>query len=223
MGWRAGSASGQGDPDEHSNWIFGAIRSALPSSVFSSFEALMHLGTISVIRCPKCGHESRTTGGEDRGISLPITPRIANGSVDQYLQKYLVEVIEDYSCESCKDKASKKKRVLLISHAPDILAVQLKRFDYNGTKDSSYVGINTSFDLGRFRDPDNHGRLCYELSAVIKHAGTSGFGHYTCSAKGPDGNWYNFNDRSISKSSAAEATGKGPFTPYILYYQRNDS
>lgn len=201
------------------------MRAVMPSSTFASLQSFTHLITASAIRC-KCGHESRTEGHTDRGFSLAITPKIQNGTVAQYLHRYMIEVIEGYKCEKCKDD-SKKHRVLLIDHAPDILCVQLKRFRWDGTKDSSPVGIDTTLILDKYRDTANTDHLWYSLTAVIKHQGNGGFGHYICYSKGPDGAWYKFNDSSVSRSSEGDATSShgsnGGFTPYMVFYQRKET
>src|ERR1700709_2100076 len=109
----------------------------------------MQLVTTSAIRC-KCGHESRTEGHPDRILPVPIIPKIRKGTLLGYLQKYMVEVINDYRCEKCMDM-SQKRRVQLITHAPDILAVQLKRFDWQGNKDTSPIIIDTTLNLDKYR------------------------------------------------------------------------
>src|SRR4051812_28178501 len=155
----------------------------------------MEITTTSTIKC-KCGHESRTEGHSDRALPVAITPKLPNGTLAQYLQKYMVEVIDGYKCEKCKDE-SEKNRVQLIEHGPDILAVQLKRFHWDGKKDSSIIGINPVLHLDKYRSDNNKQHLEYHLTAVIKHSGSAGFGHYICSAKSSDGAWYCFNDEKV--------------------------
>lgn len=132
----------------------------------------------------------------------------------------MVEEIEGYRCEQCSDER-RKRRVLLVGFSPDILTVQLKRFDWNGTKVNTPVQIPATLDLDAYRDVDNNASMRYELMAVIKHAGSGGFGHYICDARAGDGQWYRFDDKRRSASSVAEATeSKRGFTPYILYFKR---
>lgn len=134
------------------------------------------------------------------------------------------EIVEDYRCEGCQDKG-KKSRTQNIQHAPDILLVQLKRFNWDGSKDSSPVSISVGLDLNRYRDTGNECPLRYELTAVIQHSGSSGFGHYICSARGPDGKWNCFNDSTVSStdiSAAVGGKGRASFTPYMLYFQRKE-
>jgi ubiquitin C-terminal hydrolase len=131
------------------------------------------------------------------------------------------EVVEDYKCENCEDD-SVKSRVLLIGHCPDILTVQLKRFDWDGNKVTTAVRIPTTLALDNYRDVGNDLPQLYELDAVIKHHGSGGFGHYICDATAGDGEWYRFDDFEMSNSSVADATSssKMGFTPYILFFRR---
>jgi ubiquitin carboxyl-terminal hydrolase 36/42 len=222
VGWSADVQSGHADPEEQAAWIFGAMRAVIPSSSFASLESFTQITTTSAIRC-KCGHESRTEGHSDHALPVPITPRIQNGTLAHYLHKYMVEVIEGYRCEMCKDE-SRKHRKQLIGHAPNILAVQLKRFNWNGSKDNSPITINTTLNLDQYRDTSNRDHLAYELTAMVKHAGSTNSGHYICSAKGPNGAWYCFDDDRVSKSSVSDATSsKSRFTPYLLFFQRKET
>ena len=131
------------------------------------------------------------------------------------------EVVEDYKCEKCEDRGV-KSRALLIGHGPDILTVQLKRFDWDGNKIATAVRIPTTLSLDNYRDVGNDCRLLYELAAVIKHAGSGGFGHYICDVRAGDGEWYCFDDDKKSNSSVVEAASSSNlgFTPYILYFRR---
>ena len=47
-----------------------------------------------------------------------------------------------------------------------------------------------------------------------------GFGHYTAYAKNKfNGNWYDFDDSSVSRKSPNEIVGK---SAYVLFYRRKD-
>lgn len=134
----------------------------------------------------------------------------------------MVEQVEGYRCEKCNDE-SRKRRHLLVGFGPDVLTVQLKRFEWNGTKVNTVVRIPTTLDLDAYRDVGNTDCMRYQLTAVIKHAGSGGFGHYICDARAADGQWYRFDDRRKTASSAEEATSsRRGFTPYILYFKRED-
>ena len=156
----------------------------------------------------------------DSNFSIALSPKIPKGSVSDYLEKYINETVEGYRCEGCKEVGDVRK-YQEISLAPEILVIQLKRFDHDRRKDNSAVTIPHTLDLNKYREAGNRSNLKYELKAVIKHSGTSDFGHYICSAVGPDGNWYTFDDQKKTASTPLAATGeKSRFTPYIIYFQR---
>jgi ubiquitin carboxyl-terminal hydrolase 10 len=147
---------------------------------YSYFDSAFNMVTTSVIKC-SCGHASKTKGHDDGSISLPIAPAIRNGTLVHYLKKYMTEQIDGYRCEECRD-TSMKYRTQRISHAPEILTVQLKRFKYDGKKDFTPIIIPTTLDLNEFRDAGYTDQLHYELSAVIKHSGwDTKSGHYISS------------------------------------------
>lgn len=135
------------------------------------------------------------------------------------------EVVQGYRCENEKCKhVSDKHRVQRFAYAPDVLLVQLKRFAYTGHKDSFQVNFGGTMDLSKHLVDPSLGPLKYELTAVVSHSGTSGFGHYICHAKGPGGGWTEFDDDHPYPSSMKEALRpggtKGGWTPYLLFYQR---
>ncbi|RDW71382.1 hypothetical protein BP6252_07945 [Coleophoma cylindrospora] len=222
LGWSSDVSSGHADPDEQAGWLFNQIRSELPTSLSTYLDSVQSFATTSVIKCRRCGHESRTES-QERSFSVPIQPAIQGGTLAKYLQAYLVETIEGYRCEKCDNK-SPKTRWHEIGHAPDILTVQLKRFNWDGRKISRSIPIDVNLDLSRYQPAtSNEDPLHYELLGVIKHSGTSGFGHYISAAKGPDASWCEFDDSRKSSSNVNDArSGRSSFTPYILFYQRKD-
>lgn len=128
----------------------------------------------------------------------------------------MVEAVADY------ENRREKSRYQEITHAPDTLLVQLKRFDWDGRKDSFPVAFDTSLSLDEHCSVDNQDPSRYELSAVILHRGSTGSGHYICQAKGEDGSWLEFDDHfaeRISLKTVLSAKGTG-FTPYLLFFQR---
>jgi ubiquitin C-terminal hydrolase len=136
------------------------------------------------------------------------------------------EVIQGYRCENEKCKhVSDIHRIQKLAYAPDVLLIQLKRFNYRGQKDSSRVHYGARLDLSPHSASDSLGPLSYDLTAVISHAGTSSFGHYHCIAKTPDGTWCEFDDMSTSPVTIKYVLNPGivdqDWTPYLLFYERN--
>ncbi len=56
------------------------------------------------------------------------------------------------------------------------------------------------------------------MYAVSNHYGGLGGGHYTAYAKNK-GQWYDFNDSHVSKTSADSICGSGA---YLLFYERRN-
>ena len=175
----------------------------------------------TTICCHNCGYESRTNGHEDRALPVPIHPAISNGTLGMYLQKYMVETVEGYRCNQCKDSTTDKHRKQLIGYAPDILTVQLKRTGIDGRKLNTHVTIDPVLNLTSYRDTAEGSQLRYELNAVIKHRGTLNFGHYISFAKGPDSTWNEYDDkRKTTSTLGAAISSKDNWTPYLLFFQR---
>jgi ubiquitin C-terminal hydrolase len=59
----------------------------------------------------------------------------------------------------------------------------------------------------------------YDLYSVTNHFGSLNGGHYTAYAKNPDGNWYNFNDSSVSGASKSDVCSRAA---YLLFYRRRE-
>jgi ubiquitin C-terminal hydrolase len=156
-------------------------------------------------------------------LPLPLAPAIKpTGTLAAYLRRFMAEKVQDYRCDSCKDNTTTKERKQLINYAPDIISFQLKRTDNFGRKLNTVVAINPSIDLSSYLEA-GHAPLHYELTAIIKHKGTPQSGHYIAFSKGPDGEWYGFDDSRKAKTSFATAISASTgFTPYILYFRRKE-
>ena len=57
----------------------------------------------------------------------------------------------------------------------------------------------------------------FELIGVCNHSGGAGFGHYYSYCKYTDGNWYEFNDSSVSKISKEKIVSS---SAYCLFYKK---
>lgn len=184
-------------------------------------QSIMQLALSSRITCNNCHNVSVGDLQDELALSVSLKPRIRGGSLSSYLHKYLDETIEGYRCEKCKAMGD-VHRVLSISHAPDILFVQLKRFGYDGRKDKLPLPIDHTLDLSPYRDPSGSmDSMEYELVASVSHSGTLNSGHYICDARGPDGRWNCYNDQYCSATTLTKALRDNP--PYLLLYQRKQT
>ncbi|RAL61542.1 hypothetical protein DID88_009581 [Monilinia fructigena] len=131
LGW---NPSGQGDPHDQITWMLERISQQITASSVASMQSIMQLVLSSRITCDNCHNVSVGDLQDELALSVPLKPRIRGGSLSSYLHKYLDETIEGYRCEKCKVMGD-VHRVQSISHAPDVLFIQLKRFGYDGRKD----------------------------------------------------------------------------------------
>ena len=76
-------------------------------------------------------------------------------SLDECLEMHFKEETIDgtWSCDKCKKKASKVKRIVKISHSPNILILHLKRFALfpKKKKIKRNVPVKMNLDISRFK------------------------------------------------------------------------
>ncbi len=61
----------------------------------------------------------------------------------------------------------------------------------------------------------------YDLFAVTNHMGGLGGGHYTATAKTPEGHWYTFDDaRAVQVDPTTAINGSDA---YVLFYARRET
>ncbi|XP_067314752.1 ubiquitin carboxyl-terminal hydrolase 9X-like isoform X2 [Pseudorasbora parva] len=128
-------------------------------------------------------------------------------SLEQYVKGDLLEGANAYHCEKCNKKVDTVKR-LLIKKLPPVLAIQLKRFDYDWERECA-IKFNDYFEFPREldmepytvagvaklegdevplesqvipedspADPDPSGSSRYRLVGVLVHSGQASGGHY---------------------------------------------
>lgn len=103
---------------------------------------------------------------------------------------------------------------------PEILIIGLKRFTYDGKrKNSSNIRFPLeNFDMNKYVYNYKKNTYIYDLYAVCNHTGRLEGGHYTSYVKVLNGEWYHFNDTSISKIKNVESI----ISPkaYCLFYKK---
>ena len=101
---------------------------------------------------------------------------------------------------------------------PQILIICLKRFDNFGRKRGDLVDFPVdNLDLTNYCIGYNKFKSYFELTGVCNHSGGAGFGHYYSYCKYKDGNWYEFNDRSVSKINSNSLVTNAA---YCLFYRK---
>ncbi|KAJ4874085.1 Ubiquitin carboxyl-terminal hydrolase 25 [Raphanus sativus] len=175
----------------------------------------------SQVKCLPCGAESSKVD-EIMDISLGI---LRSSSVEESMQKFFQPEVLDgnnkYRCESCKKLVTARKQMSVLQ-APNILVVQLKRFEgiFGGKIDKaitfSEILVLSSFMSKASKDPQPE----YKLFGIIVHSGFSPeSGHYYAYVKDSLGRWYCCNDSFVSLSTLQKVLSE---KAYILFFSRSN-
>ena len=152
-------------------------------------------------------------------VDLPIPPDNKSPSLIDCFNYYVEgEIIENYNDEESKEKVDIKKRILFWSF-PNILAIDLKRFNNKFQKNQIYVTFPLDdLDLSQYIIGYKKDNYKYELYAVCNHSGGVMGGHYTSYVKNANGKWYHYNDTSVSEVGINESI----ISPkaYVLFYRK---
>lgn len=174
------------------------------------------------LKCVKCNYVS-----ERFDDFLDLSLEINNGikSVKGALKHFTaVETLDDsnaWKCTSCK-KLNRAEKSMTIETCPNVLVVQLKRFDIMFGKIKKHIEFGTTLDISsgmsKSSEDRKRGRCKYELHAVLVHAGYStDCGHYYAFVKGSSGQWYEMNDESVRWVSLETVLQQ---KAYMLFYSR---
>mmetsp|Transcript_48402 Transcript_48402/g.143057 ORF Transcript_48402/g.143057 Transcript_48402/m.143057 type:complete len:317 (+) Transcript_48402:207-1157(+) len=163
---------------------------------------------------------SAAGGGIGGGGLHAAAPRVAlRECVDLFSAQEDLGGDDAWYCPRCKTHRCGTKRLQTWS-LPDVLVLQLKRFEVRGGLRRKLAGAVDcpieGLDLSEFcLSPDPDGSL-YDLQAVSNHYGSAHGGHYTaCSRVG--GDWYECDDQHVRR-----VTAESVVTPaaYVLIYAR---
>ena len=134
---------------------------------------------------------------------------------DEHLEKG-----NEWKCGNCHKKVNITKK-FSIFYVPKLLIICLKRFAKSGYgygKDDTHINFPIeNLDMGKYICGPDKDHSKYDLFAVSQHYGGCGGGHYTAVCKNIDGNWYSYNDSSVSSTSASSAITSAA---YVLFYRR---
>ncbi|XP_066599991.1 ubiquitin carboxyl-terminal hydrolase 9X [Prorops nasuta] len=150
-------------------------------------------------------------------------------SLEQYVKGELLEGADAYHCDKCNKKVVTVKR-LCVKKLPPILAIQLKRFEYDfervcAIKFNDYFEFPRDLDMepytvsglakleGEVIDCDYEESIkttCtkYQLSGIVVHSGQASGGHYYSYIlhRQNDGTakWYKFDDGDVTECKMEE-------------------
>ena len=123
-----------------------------------------------------------------------------------------------YKCEKCHQKVPATKQYK-IERPPQVLCVQLKRFNMMGGKNGRPVTLARKLNISNHVRWANQKQIPveYKLVSMINHVGPSpNCGHYTSIAEGANGTFYRFDDASVSPTSLQNALNT---SAYVIFYE----
>ena len=149
------------------------------------------------------------------------------------------EDMADYKCDKCGHKGS-SIREQRFARLPDLLCLQIRRFDSTENKDHTEVEFPLrDLDMSPYflRDKpgnvdDHHfkGSFIYDAYAVVIHSGGLRSGHYWSYVRdeyaSDQTQWHRFNDETVTPYSVRTQDDMrrlykdGAGTAYIVFYQR---
>lgn len=152
-------------------------------------------------------------------VDLPIPPNNKSPSLIDCFNHYVDgEIIENYIDEETNEKINIKKKILFWSF-PNILAIDLKRFNNRFQKNQIYITFPLDeLDLSSYVIGYKKEKFKYELYGVCNHSGGVMGGHYTSYVKNANGKWYHYNDTSVSEVGINESIVSPK--AYVLFYRK---
>lgn len=152
-------------------------------------------------------------------VDLPIPSNIKEPSLIDCFDYYVDgEIIENYKDDETNEKVNIKKRILFWSF-PNILVIDLKRFNNRSQKNQIYISFPLyDLDLSKYVIGYKTEEFKYELFGVCNHSGSTMGGHYTAYVKNANGTWYHFNDTSVSEIGRNESIISTK--AYVLFYRK---
>lgn len=154
-------------------------------------------------------------------VDLPIPPDNKSPSLIDCFNHYVKgEIIQNYKDETTNETIDIKKKILFWSF-PNILAIDIKRFNSRFQKNQIYITFPIDeLDLSPYVIGYKKENYKYELYAVCNHSGGVMGGHYTSYVKNANGKWYHYNDTSVSEVGIQDSI----ISPkaYVLFYRKKN-
>jgi ubiquitin C-terminal hydrolase len=155
-------------------------------------------------------------------LGLPENSQNIDVSVNLYDCFDLYTKVEPLECKIEVDEETKKRekaaRQIVFWSLPDILIITLKRFTDHKKKNQCLVDFPLeNLDLTKYIVGYNKDSYKYDLYGICDHSGGTMGGHYTSSVKNQSGNWYKFNDASVTPIEISKL--KSP-KAYCFFYRK---
>ena len=194
------------------------------SKEYSEIWNLFYAVHVSEITDLSSGKQLKITPEPYFMIDLPIPTDNKSPSLIDCLEHYVNgEILEGENAwynEDTKQKTDIRKKIQFWSF-PSILVIDLKRFNARNQKNQILVSFPLeNLDLSKYVIGYKKNTYKYDLYGVCNHSGGVLGGHYTSYVKNANGNWYHFNDTSVSEVGLHESI----ISPkaYCLFYRKRN-
>ena len=171
--------------------------------------------------CLKCKHRSSIYEPFlDLSLDIKNVTHIQK-ALERFVHPDHLEGKNAYKCANCKNAVQAQKR-FSVHRAPNILTLQLKRFQFGGSifggsgKMTKHVAFPTKLDLRPYMSVSKGEPVHYNLYAVICHSGYScNSGHYFAYVCAPNKVWYIMNDSQVNQCQIGRVMSA---EAYMLFY-----
>ncbi|XP_047043625.1 uncharacterized protein LOC124647794 [Lolium rigidum] len=173
----------------------------------------------SQLHCPECNHCSDRL---ESFLDLSLEINQMDTLLDSLESFTKTEVVESFTCDGCKTRVNMEKH-LKVEQAPEVLVIQLKRFENLGSnisKIQEMVKYQLELDLKPFMSSADTNPQKYDLYGVVEHLGESSKGHYVCYIRSSETDWYLFNDEKVMQLSEDKVLDS---KAYLLFYVKQGS
>ena len=166
------------------------------------------------IMCEACGHTAKV---EECGhLNVTIRADGTGGGVQNTLRKTAEKITK--ICDRCKGENHLRKS--LISRLPQVLVVQLTRFEF---KSGFMSKLSDDFAAEKTVMVTSNGSKRLELCGMVNHHGKFGHcGHYDALVRRPGETgtdaWFQISDALVTVTSEADVM-KPSKTSYLLFYE----
>ena len=126
---------------------------------------------------------------------------------------------EHFKCDECNNNGIKNDQLWDL---PDVLMINLKRFDNNNVKNTTMIDYPSTLDLTDIisKERKDNNNYLYSLYAINCHVGSSDNGHYYSICTNLDHEWHAYDDGNVTRIHKLNEFKIVTSDAYILFYYR---
>jgi len=153
-------------------------------------------------------------------ISIPLYGKTLYDSLSKYFEK---EILEDEFLDDRTDEKVKVYRQMKMVRVPKYLIIFLKRYSEKLNKLNRSISFPIdNLDLSAYCDGYDSVNCDLKLLSIGCHRGSFSGGHYFSICRHLNGNWYKYDDKSVTEIDIQSECGNIFRDGYILIYEKND-